>query len=95
MSNLQIPSTLTSFFIDKLRKLPAVGTFICYGERIDVIAYKIYGDVNLGWIIKAYNDILYPFDGSLASGKTLKFPSLNEIEKLYSVLTAKQRLEET
>lgn len=94
MANLWIPSPLNSYFLDKLRKLPAVGTFTCYGERVDAIAYKIYGDVNLGWIIKAYNNILYPFDEKLAVGSTIVFPSLNAIEKLYSVLTAKQRIED-
>lgn len=90
-NTLYIPSTLNSYFLEKLRKLPAVGAFTCYGERADVIAYKIYGDVNMQWIIKAYNNITHPHDGSLATGQTITFPSLNAIEKLYSTLTAKQR----
>lgn len=88
---LYIPSTLNSYFLDKLKKLPPIGTFKCMGERIDVIAYKIYGDVNLAWIVKAYNNIIHPYDGSLANGKILVFPSLNSIEKLYATLNAKQR----
>ena len=94
METLWIPSTLNSYFIDKLKKLPAVGTFLCYGERIDVIAYKIYGDVNLGWILKAYNNITHPSDEKLSAGSTIVFPSLSAIEKLYSTLVAKQRIEE-
>lgn len=90
-NTLYIPSTLNSYFLEKLRKLPAVGTFTCYGERADVIAYKIYGDVNLSWIIKAYNNITHPYDGNLAPGQVITFPSLSAIEKLYSTLTAKQR----
>lgn len=90
-NTLYIPSTLNSYFLEKLRKLPAAGTFTCYGERADVIAYKIYGDVNMAWLIKAYNNITHPHDGSLAAGQVITFPSLNSIEKLYSTLTAKQR----
>ena len=41
-NTLYIPSTLTSYFIEKLKRLPAVGSFSCLGERADVIAYKIY-----------------------------------------------------
>ena len=88
---LFIPSTLNSYFLDKLKRLPAVGSFTCFGERIDVIAYKIYGDVNLAWIIKAYNNILHPYDGKTNAGQVLTFPSLTAIEKLYSTLNAKQR----
>lgn len=95
MSNtLYKPSILTSYFLDKLRQLPAVGSFTCLGERADVIAYKIWGDVNLAWIIKYYNGILHPYDGSLAPGKVLLFPSLSSIEKLYATLNAKQRASE-
>lgn len=88
---LYIPSTLNSYFIDKLKRLPAVGSFTCLGERADVIAYKIYGDVNMAWIIKAYNNVYHPFDGSFDVGKIILFPSLNAIEKLYATLKAKQR----
>lgn len=91
---LYIPSMLNSYFLDKLRKLPAVGVFTCLGERPDVVAYKIYGDVNLAWIIKAYNNITHPYDGSFGPGAVLRFPSLNSIEKLYATLTAKQRAAE-
>ena len=91
---LYIPSTLTSYFIDKLKRLPAVGSFTCLGERADVIAYKIYGDVNMAWLIKAYNNVYHPLDGSFDAGKVILFPSLSSIEKLYATLNAKQRAEE-
>lgn len=91
---LYIPTTLTSYFIDKLKKLPPVGTFTCLGERADVVAYKIYGDSNMAWIIKAYNNITHPFDGSFGPGSVLTFPSLSAIEKLYATLKAKQRAAE-
>lgn len=90
-NTLYIPSTLTSYFIDELKRLPAVGSFSCLGERADTIAYKIYGDVNMAWIIKAYNNVYHPFDGSFDAGKVILFPSLSSIEKLYSTLKAKQR----
>lgn len=95
MANLYIPSTLTSFFLDKLKKLPPVGIFTSMGERADVVAYKIYGDVNMAWIIKAYNNCTYPYDGTFSAGSTLKFPSLTSIEKLYATLNAKQRAVES
>lgn len=92
---LYIPSTLTSYFIDKLKHLPPVGTFTCLGEkRADIIASKVWGDPTLDWIIMAYNNVLSPVDGSFASGKILLLPSLNAIEKLYATLVAKQRAEE-
>lgn len=92
MGTLHIPSTLNSFFIAELKRLPVAGIFTSYGERADVIAYKVYGDVNLDWIIKAYNDVIHPFDDSFATGSVIKFPSLNQIEQLYSTLSAKSRL---
>lgn len=91
---LYIPSILNSYFLEKLKKLPPVGTFRCYGERAEIIAYKIYGDVNLAWIIKWYNNCLHPYDGTFAVGKVITFPSLRTIEKLYSTLNAKQRAAE-
>lgn len=91
---LYIPSTLTSYFLEKLKKLPAVGSFQCFGERADVIAYKIYGDSNLDWIVKYYNGCLHPYDGTFAIGKTILFPSLSSVEKLYATLNAKQRASE-
>lgn len=94
MDTLLIPSTLNSYFLDKLKRLPAVGTFTCFGERPDVVAYKIYGDSNLAWIIKAYNNITHPYDGSFSPGSVLTFPSLSAIEKLYATLNSKKRAAE-
>lgn len=94
MSTLYIPSTLNSYFLEQLKKLPAVGSFRCLGERPEVIAYKIYGDVSLGWIIMHYNGVTHPYDGSFSVGKVITFPSLNSIEKLYSTLVAKKRSSE-
>lgn len=91
MSNLIIPSTLNSYFLEKLRRLPAVGAFTCLGERADVIAYKIWGDVNMGWLIMYYNNCIHPYDGTLAPGNTILFPSLSDIENLYSTLMSKER----
>ena len=89
---LYIPSTLTSYFIAELKKLPPIGTFTCLGEtRADIIASKIWNDPTLGWIIMSYNNVLSPVDGSFASGKVLLLPSLNDIEKLFATLTSKQR----
>lgn len=94
-STLYIPSTLTSYFIMKLKHLPPIGTFTCLGEkRADIIASKVWDDPTLDWIIMAYNNVLSPVDGSFASGKILLLPSLNEVEKLYATLMAKQRAKE-
>lgn len=91
MSTLYIPSTLNSYFLTKLKKLPAVGAFTCQGERYDVIAYKIYGDMSFNWIIKYYNGITYPYDGSNNPGRILLFPSLKDVEELYATLVSKSR----
>lgn len=92
---LYIPSFLTSYFIDKLKKLKPVGTFTCLGEkRADIIASKVWGDPSLDWIIMSYNNVLSPVDGSFNVGKILLLPSLKDIEKLYATLTAKQRAAE-
>jgi hypothetical protein len=91
---LYIPSMLNSYFLDKLKKLPVAGVFSSYGERPEIVAYKIYGDVNMSWIIKAYNDITSPLDKAFDAGSTLRFPSLSSIEKLYATLNAKQRAAE-
>lgn len=89
---LYIPSTLTSYFIMKLKELPPAGTFTCLGEtRADIIASKIWNDPSLDWLIMSYNNVLSPVDGSFNAGKTLVFPSLNSVEKLYATLTSKQR----
>lgn len=94
-ATLYIPSKLTSYFIDKLKKLPPVGTFTCMDEqRADIIASKVWGDPTLDWIIMEYNNVIHPEDGSFDSGKILLLPSLNDIEKLYATLNAKQRAAE-
>ena len=93
-TTLYIPSFLNSYFLEKLKQLPAEGAFNCQGERPEIIAWKIWGDLNLGWIIKYYNNITHPYDSSLAPGKILLFPSLSSIEKLYATLNSKQRAAE-
>ena len=92
-----IPSTLTSYFIDKLKEAPSVGIFKSFGERADVASYKVFGgDMSMAWILKSYNNSIHPYDGSFNVGSTLSIPSLNYIEKTYATLNAKQRaLEET
>jgi hypothetical protein len=92
---LYIPSVLNSYFLDKLRKLPVGKVFTSQGETADVIAYKVYGDTNMAWIIKMYNNITHPYDGSFTIGSVIKCPSLTSIEKLYATLTALKRSEST
>lgn len=94
VDTLYIPSPLNSYFLEKLKKLPAVGTFTCYGERPEIAAWKIWGDTGLGWLLMYYNNCQHPFDGTFSNGKVLLFPSLNSIEKLYATLNTKQRAAE-
>lgn len=51
-------------------------------ERIDLLAYKFYGDPILWWVLAVANDLeLLPTD--LNSGVTLRVPSLRYVQLLY------------
>ena len=47
-------------------------------KRIDLIAWKFYGDVNLWWIIAEVNDIGNPLE--IQSGTVLRIPSYDRVQ---------------
>ena len=82
---------LDSYFIDKIKKLPAQGTYQCLNERPDTIAYKIYGDVQFYWIVMVYNDWLDFTDSTFGAGKMISYPSISDIERLMFTLKSLAR----
>jgi hypothetical protein len=47
------------------------------GDRVDLLAYRYFGDPTLWWIICDVNDIGFPLD--LPVGITLRIPSLERV----------------
>lgn len=47
------------------------------GDRIDLIAYRYLGRVDLWWVICDYNDIFFPLE--LTVGSRLRIPSLDDV----------------
>lgn len=67
-----------NLFIDM--DLPDVEEIIIdsvFQGRPDRIAYKKYGDFNLGWLICWHNDILDPVN-ELVVGKKIRIPDIRE-----------------
>jgi len=48
------------------------------GDRIDLIAYRYLGRVDLWWVICDYNDIFLPLE--LGVGTALRIPSAEHVE---------------
>ena len=81
---------LNSEFVKELRKLPHHGKWkVKQAERPTLIAFELYGKIDLWWIIMMYNDLIHINDIQL--GMTLRYPSLNSVENLYLSLNSKQR----
>ena len=73
---------LRSWILDQLGECPAVGEYcITKRERIDQIAYEVYGSTQYWWILLHYNGVQDL--GELKNGKILEFPSLEALEELY------------
>ena len=47
--------------------------------RLDLIAWKVYGSVDLWWVLGYYNGIVNPIY-ELEPGKTLKIPRLTDVQ---------------
>lgn len=47
-------------------------------DRIDLIAYKYYGDVRLWWVIAEFNNIINPLE--LYAGTVLRIPTYDRIQ---------------
>ena len=54
--------------------------------RLDLVAYRFYGDINLWWVIAHSNDILDQFsdstDGGLPAGTRLRIPKRERVLSL-------------
>lgn len=86
--------TVDSVFINDLRELAPQAYTVCRGERPDKLAYDIYGDTQYTWILMLYNNCIDIEDGTFESGKMIKYPSINDLEKIIFTLKARQRAEE-
>lgn len=78
----------TSVFLNKIKTLPEAYTYnvIALPQRPEMIAYEIYGETQLWYLLMLYNDIVDPY--AIKVGDKLKAFSLDALEKLY--LTIKQ-----
>ena len=43
-------------------------------DRLDLLAYKYFGDARLWWVIAEYNNVMWFFDINI--GDTLRLPSI-------------------
>ena len=48
------------------------------GDRIDLLAYRYLGDVNLWWVIADYNDLFFCHD--LEIGVILRIPEVSTVQ---------------
>jgi len=83
--------SLTSYFLDVLRKLPVHGEYVVVDEegRPDLLSHRIYGSTQYWWILLVYNNLVSPFD--VQSGMTIRYPSIDDLEALFFKLAALQR----
>lgn len=74
---------LTSYFLTELLKLSPYGKYAVQSDdtRPELIAYKIYGDVQYWWIILLYNS-LTTWD-EITTEMVLSYPAVEHLEDLY------------
>lgn len=53
------------------------------GDRVDLIAHRILGEVRYWWIVMHYNNISDPLDLDKYTGRQLRLPSRNTVERIY------------
>lgn len=81
------------------REMVTDHTYVVTGpvvNRIDMISYKIYGTVDLWWLICAVNDIMDPFT-ELTLGRVLKVPTIDAYYEFFNkkIRAPKQKIEGT
>ncbi len=60
------------------------------GDRLDVLAYRFYGDAVLWWVIAAANEFQLPVS-EMFSGRTLRIPSPQYVtQELFTTLLARR-----
>lgn len=86
----QAHDPLTSFFIEKIKKLPVRGSFTVTSEvaRPDLISYKIFRDTQYWWLLMEFNKISKRSD--ITIGTEINFFSIDELEEIYYTLKANQ-----
>lgn len=80
---------ITSYFINEIPKLKSTGVYEIQGEegRPDLLAYRIYNNVNYWWVLCHYNK-KFTFD-DFKNGDTISYPSIPDLESVYFKLKAK------
>jgi len=69
-----LSSKCRGFFIE-VKQLPMVGE-VSFDKPLDAIAYDLYKDENLYYILAIYNDIIDPLD---INNTYIKYPSKEDI----------------
>ena len=79
-----------SEFLDELKSIPEKGVYqvIAEAEAPWLVAYTLYGDSSLFWIILYYNDL--QTETELVSGTVVAYPDLALVDRLLFGLKAKQ-----
>lgn len=65
-------------FFNDIKKLPAIGN-VSFSKPLDAIAYELYGDENLYYILATYNNIIDPLK---IDNIYIKYPSKEDITTL-------------
>ncbi len=83
---------LDSYFWDMLKTVELSGRYVIQGEehRPDLLAYNVYGDVQYWWILMLFNNL--SCNEQLKTGMVIEYPSLQEVEKLYSRLATIEKV---
>lgn len=84
-------TTLDSVFLQELRNLPLQSYVTSKGERPDLMAYNIYGDTQFAWVLMVYNNCFDFTDGTFENGSQIKYPALEDLEKIIFTLKARKR----
>lgn len=83
--------TLDSVFLIEMRNLPMQSYEISTEQRPEAVAYKVYGDTQFTWIIMLYNKCFDITDGTFSAGTAIRYPSLDDLERISFSLKARQR----
>jgi len=79
---------LDSYFMSALLKIPPAGVYVIQKEsnRPDALSFTLYRDTQYWWILLVYNGMISHEE--LTPGRTISYPSLDQLETLYFQLNA-------
>lgn len=86
-------NTLSSVFVSELKDTALQSYVTSKDERPDLLAYKIYGDTQFAWVLMIYNKCFDFTDGTFSAGSQIKYPALEDLEKIIFTLNARKRAE--